>query len=270
MAFNHSWQAALHPGQSNDFFMLDNPSEFVTDADGFSPINAWWLSELSRLIYKRDHTEGVTSTLSRGDYLGRVGLKESRFFNHPNIQASLVETAVPGKASFAVLVFRGTAGRLSNWRFNLDMAACPWPAGGRVHRGFGHLLMQIWDDIQTRLDRIHHPLYFTGHSLGGALAVLSASLHKPQAVYTFGSPRIGDRAFAHTLSTVSIFNIINPYDVVTHLPPASPGLRFSRVGAIIQNTERHPSDRSLGQAPKFLAGHAPLNYTAQLPVAFDN
>jgi hypothetical protein len=270
MAFNHSWQVALHPGQSDDFSTLDNPSQFMADAHGFSPVNAWWLSELSRLIYKRDHTEGMASPMSRGDYLGRVGLKESRFFNHANIQAVLVESTAPGKASFAVLVFRGTAGPLSNWRFNLDMAACPWPAGGRVHRGFGHLLMQIWENIATSLDQIHQPLFFTGHSLGGALAILSASMHAPHAVYTFGAPLIGDRTFARTLSSVSIYNVVNPHDVVTQLPPASPGFRFSRVGAIVQNTEHVPSRRPLGQAPKFLAGHAPLNYTAQLPVAFDN
>ena len=270
MAFNHSWQVALHPGQSNDFFMLDHPSGFIAEADGFSPVNAWWLSELSRLIYKKDHTEGVASPLSRNDYLCRVGLRESRFFNHPHVQAALVETTDPGPGAFAVIVFRGTAGRLSNWRFNLDMAASCWPAGGRVHRGFGHLIMQIWEAVAQAIDPIRQPLYYTGHSLGGALANLAASLRPPKAAYTFGAPRVGNHDFARTLSEIDIFNVVNPHDVVTQLPPESPGFRFSHAGITIENEEWLSSRRPAGQAPAFLAGHAPLNYTAQLPVAFEN
>jgi hypothetical protein len=33
---------------------------------------------------------------------------------------------------------------------------------------------------------------------------------------------------------------------------------------------QNPIDQTLAQAPSFLAGHAPLNDTAQLPIAADN
>jgi hypothetical protein len=263
MAFTHSWQAVMHPGQSDDFFKPHHGAAFAALDDGFNPVNAWWLSEMSRLIYKRDHTEGVAAPLSRDDYLGRVGLRERRFFNHPHIQASLVETISSDQGAFSALVFRGTAGRVANWRFNLDLTLCAWPAGGRVHRGFAHLIMQLWEAIAVVLERAHQPLYFTGHSLGGALATLAASMHAPRAVYTFGAPRIGDRAFARTLSQVRVFNIINPRDVVTHLPPEGLGPRFCHAGTTIHNGAPYPPRRSLGQAPAFLADHAPLNYTAQ-------
>ena len=59
MAYNHSWQAIFRPGASDDFFMGNRPMAFAVDADGFNPVNAWWLSELSRLIYRRDAGEGV-------------------------------------------------------------------------------------------------------------------------------------------------------------------------------------------------------------------
>ncbi len=270
MAFNHSWQAALHPGETDEFFMSDYPPEFVANADSFNPINAWWLSELSRLIYKRDQTEDVTSGLSRTHHLDRVGLRESHFFNRPGIQAAIVESEGSDQGAFAVLVFRGTAGRMANWRFNFDIATCPWPAGGRVHRGFGHLIRQIWPPIAAALESIEKPLYFTGHSLGGALATLAASLSAPQAVYTFGAPRIGDCAFSRALSGVDLFNVINPHDFVTRLPPARLGFCFVHAGTIINNEELCRDYRPFFQAPNFLAGHAPLNYTAQLPVAFEN
>jgi alpha-beta hydrolase superfamily lysophospholipase len=175
-----------------------------------------------------------------------------------------------GDGAFAALVFRGTTGRLSNWLSNLDMVACEWPAGGNVHRGFMNILMELWDPIAAALEVIEKPLYYTGHSLGGALATLAASLRPPCAVYTFGAPRIGDVEFAQTLASVPVFNVFNPKDIVPELPPVNRRIRFTHAGTIVRNAEINPPHRGFAQAPSFLANHAPLNYTAQLPVAFDN
>ncbi len=272
MAFNHSWQPIFRPGNSDDFFRDEHPRDFAVDADGFNPVNAWWLSELSRLIYRRDASEGVDlpNRPSRNDFLARVGLVEKCFFNAATVQAALVVTIAEGNDAYAALVFRGTSGRLSNWMTNLDMVMCPWPSGGKVHRGFRNSLLRIWDTIASVLEQIRRPLFFTGHSLGGALATLAASLHPPRSVYTFGAPRIGDAAFARSLSGIPVFNVFNPRDIVTELPPAEPWSRFTHAGTIVSNNEMTNARRRLGQAPAFLAGHAPLNYTAQLPVAFDN
>ncbi|BBO68456.1 hypothetical protein DSCA_23860 [Desulfosarcina alkanivorans] len=272
MAHNHSWQSVFKPGSSEDFFLDETPMKFCVNADGFNPVNAWWLSELSRLIYRRDASEGVQrpGRTSRNAFLARVGLAERHFFNGPTIQGALVETVDTGKDAFAALVFRGTRGRLSNWLVNLDMVMSPWPHGGRVHRGFKHGLMELWESISAALESVDKPLFYTGHSLGGAMATLAASLKSPHAVYTFGAPRIGDVAFAATLSDVKIYNVCNPRDIVTELPPSGWWSRFIHAGTMIHNIEVMRPHRSLVQAPSFLAGHAPLNYTNQLPVAFDN
>ncbi len=272
MAYNHDWQAVFKPGASEDFFAVDHPAGFQTDAEGFLPVNAWWLSELCRLIYRKDASEGVVRSgqPSRNDFLARVGLFERQFFNGPTTQGALIETTEVGEGAFAVLVFRGTTGRLSNWLSNLDMLAGKWPAGGNVHRGFRNILMALWDTIATALEPIDKPLYYTGHSLGGALATLAASLRSPGAVYTFGAPRIGDAEFAQTLAGVPVFNVCNPKDIVTELPPVSRRTRFAHAGTIIRNAEVNPRHRAFAQAPAFLANHAPLNYTAQLSVALDN
>ncbi|MBC2713629.1 MAG: lipase family protein [Desulfosarcina sp.] len=272
MAFNHSWQAVFKPGASDDFFTADHPIAFHVNADGFNPVNAWWLSELSRLIYRKDASEGVDipGYASRSDFLARVGLVERQFFSSANIQGALVETMDTSDEAFAALVFRGTTGRLSNWLFNLNMVPCAWPAGGKVHRGFKTILMALWDTIDATLNTVKKPLFYTGHSLGGALATLAATLRPPRAVYTFGAPRMGDATFAETLAHVPVFNVFNPRDIVTELPPAGHWTRFTHAGAIVKNTEFYLPHRIFSQAPSFLAGHAPLNYTAQLPVAFDN
>ena len=262
-AYDYSWQTVFKPGAADDFFSPALPGGFDPQQRGFSPTNAWWLSELSRLVYRRDHTEGVEDVTPRSLFLTRVGFVERRFFNRPGVQAMLVEH-IGDDSAFAVLVFRGTAGRLANWRFNLDLAASPWPMGGTIHRGFHHLIMTIWDDIRPVLETVASPLFFAGHSLGGALATLAAAYFPPRAVYTFGAPRIGDADFAATLADISIFNVFNPNDIVTQLPPVGRKSRFMHAGTVVESRIFFRCRRLAGQAPHFLADHAPLNYSAQL------
>ncbi|GAB2224511.1 hypothetical protein Droror1_Dr00005272 [Drosera rotundifolia] len=67
----------------------------------------------------------------------------------------------------------------------------------------------------------------TGHSLGAALAVLvgdelstSVSDVPPVAVYSFGGPRVGNRAFANRINSnnVKVLRIVNAQDVITRVP----------------------------------------------------
>ena len=74
------------------------------------------------------------------------------------------------------------------------------------------------------------PLYFTGHSLGGALATVLAylltttdPLLTPPVLYTFGEPRVGNLAFARSLALAlpSHYRVVHWRDVVPHLPPCA-------------------------------------------------
>lgn len=67
----------------------------------------------------------------------------------------------------------------------------------------------------------------TGHSLGAALALLVADDLStcsddmpPIAVYTFGGPRVGNRAFTKRLSSqnVKVLRIVNSQDIITRVP----------------------------------------------------
>ncbi|KAI3791033.1 hypothetical protein L2E82_04576 [Cichorium intybus] len=67
----------------------------------------------------------------------------------------------------------------------------------------------------------------TGHSLGAALALLvaddlstCAKDMPPIAVYTFGGPRVGNRAFTKKLSSqhVKVLRIVNSKDIITRVP----------------------------------------------------
>jgi hypothetical protein len=97
---------------------------------------------------------------------------------------------------------------------------------GRVHRGFSSVLRQTWGKVEKVLDEVQDkPLFLTGHSMGGALAVLTAcrlaKLGRPAvATYTFGSPRVGDRNFCAGYS-LPTFRIVNRLDLVPEMPLAS-------------------------------------------------
>lgn len=97
MAFNGSWEALLKPRASDRFFHLDaaavtNRPEFKARIDGYSPVNAWWLSEISRLIYVReaDENDGVDTGRSRNGILAAVHLREYCFLNQNGIQCALI------------------------------------------------------------------------------------------------------------------------------------------------------------------------------------
>lgn len=83
-----------------------------------------------------------------------------------------------------------------DWLRDLDF----WPAFvrgiGLCHSGFGKGAAAAWDEMRRPLPA-DRPVTFTGHSLGGALALALGSLHAywrpavPFRVVTFGAPRVG-------------------------------------------------------------------------------
>jgi hypothetical protein len=71
-------------------------------------------------------------------------------------------------------------------------------------------------------------LYVTGHSLGAALATLCAvdiaanTAFCSPSLFTYGSPRVGDPAFAKAFSRYvrSSYRTANLFDIVTYAPPS--------------------------------------------------
>jgi hypothetical protein len=161
-----------------------------------------------------------------------------------------------------VLCYRGTEpANLGNWLGDADVGCESMTVGSgelAVHSGFyRNVRATRWPVLKalhaalagesllaprTTLEHSMEALYITGHSLGGAMAVLFALslaaeaedrslVEKLRAVYTFGQPlaaggplpevarQIGQRVFRH----------INGRDIVPHLPPAKWG-RFEHFG----------------------------------------
>jgi predicted lipase len=146
-----------------------------------------------------------------------------------------------------------------------DLRLTDWN-GGQVHAGFLRALDQVGVAIDTAVNSINIPILFTGHSLGAALATLAASLYRPSgkvtALYTFGSPRVGNSEFATTLQDTDVYRYRDCCDVVTRVPPPAMGyahvggeLYIDRNGLISENpSEEFVADDQIAAEGDYLSG----------------
>ena len=105
--------------------------------------------------------------------------------------------------------------------------------GARFHRGFLDALAMVWEPLFAAVDQAQkakeRPLWVTGHSLGGAIALLAAwrfqrNFMAVQEVVTFGAPMIGNDAAAKAFEqefSGKIYRYVDLEDVVPHLPSVS-------------------------------------------------
>jgi triacylglycerol lipase len=207
-----SFEALFAPNREYPY--LRAASEYpLQRGEGFQPANAWWLAELALLSYVPEEE------LVRG-VLERAGFTDVRVVEFGSTHALLADELV---------VFRGTDD-VHDALTNLDAALVParlTGGGGRVHRGFQEALDLVWGEVADHIGE--RDVFFAGHSLGAALATLAAARHaRTRAVYTYGSPRVGDGAFCDSLSA-PIYRVVNNNDVVTRLPPP---LGYRHVGEL--------------------------------------
>jgi triacylglycerol lipase len=263
-----TWDDLLRPGSATDFFSRRAFPPFEPQAAAYSRANALWLAELSRLVYRHDVEEvNPPPRPRRSHFLQRAGLRQCAFLisEKTNTKAMLVESI--GPPAFAVLVFRGTQRSYRDARTDLDCRILRSGGGETgVHKGFGNAVDSLWDDIEPHLSGLACPLFYTGHSLGAALAVVAASRRAPQAVYTFASPRIGNEAFAASLANVPIHRVVDDQDTVTSLPPKLLGFRHVGALQLLKGQEEKRSfwDTFIAFPPKPLADHAPVNYVDRI------
>ncbi len=132
-----------------------------------------------------------------------------------------------------IVSFRGTV-TPEDWLQDLDTLAVPFPdipASGLVHQGFNAVYQTIRDSVIAGVDTAKvnaASMWVTGHSLGGALALLAAIDFAKNAVpplvsqlYTFAGPRVGDDTFKSLFdATVPVcYRVVNRWDIVPQVPP---------------------------------------------------
>jgi triacylglycerol lipase len=206
---------------------------FEPDAIGHSATNALALGNVALLAYSDE--------ADVRHFLEKWGLVDARILRGFDTQGFVT------RQKDAVFVsFRGTEPiNIDDWLSDVNFHQRKLHASvpGLVHGGFALALEEV---VQPMLDAVMElssgdrtRLFITGHSMGGALAVLAAALlrfgagRNVTAVYTYGQPRVGDpefsSAFDGILGSVT-FRYVNDFDIVPHVPPAQlPGRPLLRM-----------------------------------------
>lgn len=218
-------ESLYHPGNANNFFQLGTIKD-----------DAALCAEMSRLAYVKEESRLV-------EYLKRAGFQKDKIIGYADNGTQLFIASRPDD-NLTVVAFRGTEPDDPSDIFtDAKFLLTPWTdeAGrplGQVHKGFADALLKdgLLQQIVTCLNSMEPPtrVLLTGHSLGAALATISASWITAAHLYTFGSPLVGDATFAQAVKDIKHFRYVDCCDLVTRVPP---GFGYVHVGS------RHYLDR---------------------------
>lgn len=142
-----------------------------------------------------------------------------------------LDVLVEPSPDYTIIACSGTED-LSDWLINLSFIFNK----DSVHRGFLSNSYRLIPLILTKINT-KEPLIFTGHSLGGATAILLAIILKEwgynvSQVITFGCPRIGTSIFNNIYNDLNILtiNYVHGKDIIPSLPfnfKPAPGIRVT-------------------------------------------
>ncbi len=281
----------LPPNLDYAYFAAAGERPFQGKIAPFDLVNATWLADAALLAY-------ADEAFSRREW-EKAGVSHVRVF-----QGASTYAVVAATERWIIVAFRGTkvvrpgmptddehtwSAVFRDWKTDVDIKLVTWPGGGRVHRGFKDALEQIWEDHDGHQGLMAYlqeavaarpavrPVWFTGHSLGAALAILAAHAYGPAAgVYTFGAPRVGTREFVMSRS-MPIYRVVYSTDLVTRIPPVpfEPSGELHYIDAtghlggapsVLGRLTDRMTGTARGLVPGFsaLADHAPLFYATHV------
>jgi triacylglycerol lipase len=214
-----------------------------TQATEFNPNNAIAMAWAAQLAYEVDDPEKLETILANWGWklLG---------YHRGKISSVLPLTSAKGFIAscgdVAILTFSGTEPlSIADWVVDFSIHR----SADGVHAGFNEGVNIVWPTISALLaaggTAGNGKVFITGHSLGGALAVVAAhrltsdpivvAPGRLLGVYTFGQPRVGDETFAAAYRTVvglaeRTWRLVDGLDIVPQIPPSETPFAFRHFG----------------------------------------
>jgi triacylglycerol lipase len=289
-----SWESLFKPGNSTNYFDISNSKPIEIGSSCFNISNAWWLAEISRLIYHPQFFE------KDNIQLGSFNYEIINYIEHKSTSTHVALLKIIQDNPCVAIAFRGSD-ETEDWNINAQAYQTSFDNNGKVHSGFLKAYASIRDELLNSLANNALPIFITGHSLGAALSVLATSDLKNNlnydSCYTFGSPRIGDANFIQTINNKNIYRVVNNCDVVTTIPIDFALIKYHHAGESFLLNDNGKLIEGMGEEeiysyqknnlsslkeyavtklfskdfksltnelPSFLADHAPINYTIKL------
>jgi len=206
----------------------------------FSLDNALVMMWMAQLAYETAHEDKV------GRILTSWGMNKRAFASNDPVTGLPPRSAcavVAGGLGATIVAFSGTDPlKIEDWITDFTPQRSP----ANLHTGFEQAVGTVWPRIEAAIKARpgdEKEVFFTGHSLGGALATIAAARAAADpaipvtAVYTFGGPRVGgDEFFGDYTAKFKLgartYRVVHGGDVVATVPPKIFG--FRHVGDCIQ------------------------------------
>lgn len=173
--------------------------------------------------------------------------KDSCYFFKGETTATRSFLLIDDSARVQWIGFRGTAS-LSDVRLDADYTQREDSVLGMyLHRGFASAARDHYRLLLPKL-KPGYPVYITGHSLGGAVAVITGLYLRKQGFavkcYTFGQPKVTNGKGARIADSLDLVRFLNGKDLVALVPPLDwkPGAKlggyehFGREVALLPGT----------------------------------
>src|ERR1044072_7757423 len=169
-------------------------------ASGFSLGTAQAMMWMSQLAYETGEKDKVETIIDRWHLTMRELVSNEPVDGFPPHSACVV---VAGGRGVTFVAFAGTDPlKLEDWI--TDFTSKP-QSGTGLHSGSETSVGTVWSKVETVSKALPQSgkVFFAGHRLGGALAMLAGGRAmkvgvKATAVYTFGGPRTGGIDFFNT------------------------------------------------------------------------
>ena len=183
--------------------------------------------------HRPNHLAGLTcASLSQLAYSNasrstEIKVKNLGFDTCDFVDVEDTQCFIASNTRLVVLAFRGSEANLGDWIGNLR-AYQVTRSYGSVHSGFLYAFSVAKNKIRRELNQVnakHKKIVLTGHSLGGALALIAAAEWKnsypTSEIYTYGQPAVGGNSFKSNTQylTDKYVRYVYKNDIVSRMLP---------------------------------------------------